>query len=410
MSQLRVCLRMALEAGVMMPAIAMRAAHELSNFNMFNKSAIHPFSAWFDEEHFISRLQDACPQMLISDANKQPLVKMGPKVGFDLSSAEGYSMFDSWAWSGRTWHQLFWGTGGLPQSMQMYEAALMQLGLPAEGGPKLVSIYTPFLFFRVTQDIIGHDQRGWNEFNHLIRFRPASRRIVHQLMEALGNTRFFGVHYRGEKDKIWSSTEVQLDRNLQLAEEAWQIRHQTRSPGGLATTQTRDLRRNIYLACGDENAIKEFKREAARRDWEVLDKDTLAREADAQLNKPSGVSLIDQINALPFDHQASIDLGLSIVSEFFIGFTGSAFSWTAANARDPLGRYRRPTLSRSWDEDALLAGSHLFNDGETLSIPAVSSSLPCKVCSGQIKKNSIRRQCEYCHMEIRLLLYHSTTL
>lgn len=372
MSELRVCLKMAIEAGInlIMPAIALRDSVDLTNFNIFNESAILPYSQWFDEEHFITRLNDACPQMLISriDEEKQPLIKMGPKMGYDLNQAEGYSMFSDWAWPGRSFGNLFWSEKGIGLSMKSYYAGLEHLGLPEESGPRQVNIYTPFLFFRITQDVTGHDQRVWNDFNHLIRFKPEPRQIVHRLLTAIGEAPFLGIHYRGEKDNIWSSPKIQLERNLKLAEEAWNLRHDGGSMQGTSAAKS-EVKRKIYLACGDEVAIQDFKQEAESQGWEVMDKYTLARAADALSDDPTQISLIDQINALPFDHQGSIDLAVTTASNFFIGFTGSAFSWTVANARDPLGRYRGSTMDRTWDPDALIAGNHLFNDGESPSYP-----------------------------------------
>lgn len=390
-SGLRVCFRMALDAGVnlVIPAMALRSSDKLDQFNTFDEKFIYPYSEWFDEEHLISALESQCPQMKIArlDKKKAPRLPSGPWVHLELDSAPGFKQFEGWAWPGRTWHTWFLEQG-LPAAVEEYKSNLAKVDLPVPKGPTVVSLFTPFLFFRITEDTTGHDQKVWHELNSLIRYNKPSRRIVGQLMDHIKSRPYIGIHYRGEKDNIWSSPEVQLKRDLEMAESGWAL--------FLSDLPSNRLRwgkeqvKTIYLACGDQDAISQFKAEADKRGWTIIDKWSMAKEidntatdafkshdrdsssrdkSDEDDDAAATPSLVNAIDALPFDHQGSIDLALVTMSTFFIGFTGSAFGFTVANARDPAGRYRGSTMDRLWDEGAIEAKSHLFNDGESGQYP-----------------------------------------
>lgn len=368
MSSLRVCFKMALDAGIglSIPVMALRDSKDLRDFKTFDADSHHPYGEWFDEAHLIKLLKASCPQMKIAPvgSDKKPALPDHLWLGLNLDRAKGFQLFQSWAWPGKTWHDFLWGEEGIKVELAKSANDSAALGLPEPKGARLISVWTPFLFFKITEDITGHDRKVWHEFDHLIRFKPGSRKIVHQLLQHQGEKPFVGIHYRGEKDNIWSSPEVQLARNLKMAEEAWTLYLKSRSMGLLQTGEPEKL---IYLACGDQEAIKEFHTEAAKQGWRVIDKWSVAKEIDAGISEAGG--LVSQIDALPFDHQGSIDLAMTTVSTFFIGFTGSAFSYTVANHRDPLGRYRGSSISRQWDADAVAARTHLFNDGESGQYP-----------------------------------------
>ena len=89
--------------------------------------------------------------------------------------------------------------------------------------------------------------------------------------------------------------------------------------------------------------------------WRLVDKWSLATGP-----------MLAELQSLHFDHLGMIDLGMLVPSRFYIGSTQSAFSFTVAHMRDPIGRYRGSTFDYAWDEHASLAKSHLVDFGEPM--------------------------------------------
>jgi hypothetical protein len=156
---------------------------------------------------------------------------------------------------------------------------------------------------------------------------------------------FYGVHFRVENDTLWSSLDNQMSVDLDALDRAW-------NKFGTGPNTQKPL---VYLACGDEHQVKKFVEKGKERGWEVTHKWDLAdREVKGM------------IDALPFDFQGAVDLGIMLLSQFFFGITGSAFSNTVAHARDVTGRYRGSSFEY-WDDEN--ARSHLFNDGDSDGYP-----------------------------------------
>lgn len=92
-----------------------------------------------------------------------------------------------------------------------------------------------------------------------------------------------------------------------------------------------------------------FVKAALERGWIVTHKWALAHGNSATLSA---------INALPFDFQGAVDMGVLLHAHFYIGLQGSAFSHTIGNARDKLQRYRGSSFE--FDDDD--ARTHLYNN------------------------------------------------
>jgi hypothetical protein len=157
---------------------------------------------------------------------------------------------------------------------------------------------------------------------------------------------FYGVHFRVEKDNIWSPLDVQLAADLDSLDRAWA---KFGTPGAQKPL--------VYLACGDPEQVKIFETAGKERGWEVTHKWKVAEGNEETL----GI-----IKDLPFDFQGAVDFGVMVRSEFYIGITGSAFSSTVANARDTTGRYRGSSFDVFEDEGAR---SHLNTDGAASNYP-----------------------------------------
>lgn len=352
MSQVKVCLRLAVDTGsnLVMPTMARRDDTDLKEFNRENPDQHIPFGDWFDEPALIRRLGEACPELKIArlDETKLPAMEYSRAVHMNLGTAPYYNGVGNWAWPGRDW-ATWWNDemARLISDNATGEAS-------AEGETVIVDTLAPLSFFNIMNDVSGHSLKMWNEMNYLIRFKPLQRDILHQLVESLkgpdGKLKpYYGVHFRTEGDSpdAWIKADVQIDRILEVADRAW-----------TAFQHPASVKKVIYLACGDTARIAQFEQAANERGWQVIDKYRLSSQFSSHHD------LHAQLVALPFDYQGMIDLGLMMLSEFFIGLTNSAFSFSIAHARDPRGRYAGSTLQHFYDEQSRIARTHLFDDGE----------------------------------------------
>jgi hypothetical protein len=340
MSQVKVCLKMAIEAGtgIVLPSMPLRNSANLTDFNLLNEDAYMAYDKWFDAEHLIEQVRRACPRMKIvhPDQLDSPSVPVKNRWSIDLASAPGYQPFASYFWTGRPFKTFF----------EQEYARLEQLALLApdrddsQKGITVVRIESPFLMFKITDDPTGKDLKLWNDLSHLIRFGEAPRQIVNQLLSLISRP-FYGVHFRVESDTIWNTLDNQLGADLDALDRAW-ARYGT--PGAQKPL--------VYLACGDQEQIETFVSAGKARGWEVTHKWQLSQ---------SNANTLNIINDLTFDFQGAVDMGVMVKSHFFLGIIGSAFSLTIGNARDVTGRYRGSSFTVYDDGHAR---THLFNGGD----------------------------------------------
>ena len=337
-SQVKVCLKMALEAGthLVLPAMALRDSTDLKEFNFFNGEAHLTYEKWFDVEHLTEQLGRVCPQMKIihPDQLDTPAYPVKNRWNIDCGDAPGYTYLSSYFWAGRPYKAFF----DQQYAKLEQEAFLDPNRNDTQKGITVVTTASPFLIFRITDDPTGRELRLWNDLSHLIRFHEEPRQIIDQLLSQLTRP-FYGVHFRVENDTIWSSLENQLSVDLDALDRAWAMYGSEFAQKPL-----------VYLACGDQEQVEKFVSAGKLRGWDVTHKWQMAHGNKA---------LLDMINALPFDFQGGVDMGIMIRSQFFLGITGSAFSSTVANARDVTGRYRGSSFTVFDDENAR---THLFND------------------------------------------------
>lgn len=339
MSQLKVCLKMAVETGtsIVLPAMPLRDSKNLKEFNFLNGDAYLTYEEWFDAGHLISTIGRVCPKMkIVHPIQLDSSVTVKNKWSIDIGKAPGYKAFSSYFWAGRPFRSFFEKQYAELESM----AALSPDRDETKKGITVISISSSFLLFRITDDPTGQELKLWNDLGHLIRFRDAPRQIIGQLLPLLDRP-FYGVHFRAENDTIWSSPEAQLKVDLEGLDQAW-------AKYGGANTQ----KPLIYLACGDQDQVERFSAAGKAKGWEVTHKWKLA---------DSNPETLKMINDLAFDFQGAVDMGVMIKSHFFMGIQGSAFSSTVGNARDVTGRYRGSSFTVYDDGNAR---THLFNDGD----------------------------------------------
>jgi hypothetical protein len=366
MSQVKVCLKMAIDAGVhlLLPDMPLRDSNNLLEFNLLNESAYMPFDQWFDQDHVLSSMSRVCPQMTIRQTRDvdTPAMPVLNDWKMDIGSAPGFQMLSGYFWVGRPFKSWFDGelaalrffssvspkheealgggnAGGLPPAATG----------PPEDGATIVKIASQFLLFRLTDDPTGREVALWNDLSHLVRFTKTPRRLTNRILSHIDRRPYYGVHFRTERDNIWSSFESQLKVDLDALDQAWERYGSSSSHG-----PEKPL---VYLACGDEGQIQKFSEAASARGWAVTSKYDIAKDYPATLK---------MIKDMPFDFQGAVDMGVMLESHFFLGITGSAFSTSVANMRDSTGRYRGSSLVYPDDGNAR---THLFNDGDAAGYP-----------------------------------------
>ncbi|KAG8159572.1 hypothetical protein KVR01_010209 [Diaporthe batatas] len=330
MSQVKVCFKMAIDAGVnmLLPDMPLRDSDDLLEFNLLNESAYMPFAKWFDQDHVLASMSRACPQMQIRQSKDAgtPEMQVKNEWRMDIGSAPGFQMLSGYFWVGRPFKSWFDGelaamrflssVSSNEESAEGESTSELSRSTKAEDGATIVQIASQFLLFHLTDDPTGRDVALWNDLTHLIRFTETTRRLTNRILSHIDRP-YYGVHFRTERDNIWSSFENQLKVDLDALDQAWE---RYGSP-----SREKPL---VYLACGDEGQIEKFSEAAAHRGWIVTSKYDIAKDYPVTLK---------MIKDMPFDFQGAVDMGIMLESHFFLGLTGSAFSSSVANMRDPTG-------------------------------------------------------------------------
>ena len=349
MSEMKVCLKMAVEAGtgIVLPTIPLRDSTDLKEFNVDHPEAFFPYNQWFDEKHLRDGLARACPHMKVLnpdslDKDQADRIMVKNNWEMDVTKAPGYHFFASHFWVGNPFSTFF---------DDEFKRLQRESDSGSGEGITVIKIACIFLLFRITDDPTGGDLLLWNDLAMLMRFLEKPRKIVHNLLAQL-NRPFYGVHFRVENDTVWGSLESQLSLDLDALDKAWSM---YKHDNGLGSQKP-----IVYVACGDEGQMKAFIEGGKFRGWDVTHKWDLAR----QISNPETVKMID---GLAFDFQGAVDMGMMIQSHFFIGISGSAMSNTIAHARDVTGRYRGSSLREKIDDGG--ARSYLVHDGQASSYP-----------------------------------------
>lgn len=357
-SQVKVCFKMAVDAGVNMilPAMPLRDSDDLTQFNFWNSSAYMTYDDWFDQEHLLASIARVCPQMKIRHPDEVDTLSLPVTHHWDIdiASAPGFQHLNGYFWVGRPfkdWFDLelqrlrFFDFMARKKEQEDAGQDIQQQQQQQPEGATIIGIASQFLLFRVTDDATGRELALWNDLSHLIRFKETPRFVTNRVLSLL-NRPYFGVHFRTEKDNIWSSFENQLQVDLDSLDKVWD-RY-------ASTYREKPL---IYLACGDESQIERFSEAAVQRGWTVTSKYDILKDYPVALKR---------LTDMPFDFQGAVDMGIMMKSHFFLGITGSAFSCTVANLRDSTGRYRGSSIAYPEDGNAR---THLSNDGDATHYP-----------------------------------------
>lgn len=344
-SQVKVCFKQAVDAGVnlLLPAMPLCDSDDLTNFNFWNQSAYHTYDEWFDQEHLISSMAKACPRMKIRHPDDH--LPIAHQWYMDISTAPEFKRLNGHFWVGRPFKSWFDSELSRLRFVDFNTPKTDTEGQGQPGGATIIGITSQFLLFRITDDATGRELALWNDLSHVIRFKEELRTITQRVLSHIDRP-FYGVHFRTEKDNIWSPIENQLRVDLDALDQAW---------GRYGSPRRR--KPLVYLACGDQDQVDKFANAASDRGWTVTSKYDLLKDDPVALKK---------LTDLPFDFQRAVDMGVLLKSHFFVGTTGSAFSSTVANLRDSTGRYRGSSLAYPDDGNAR---THLVIDGDAPHYP-----------------------------------------
>lgn len=334
-SEIKTCMHMAIELGanLIIPTTPFRVSD--ADLSVWDDEHRKPLGMWFEREFLIERMQRACPKMHVTRLNEkqEPDVRIEHTVAMNYSDAPFQWGFGPYETVNTPWQQWFKDT-----------VAVESAGI---SGNIRLQAATPSQFFNVTD--ARHDQRAWFELSHLLRSRIRPRKSIDTIRKHMstdsGVKPYIGVHFRVENDvideEVWTSPERQITRILETVE---QVRLQ------YGYTEEEKL---IYIACGDEHQLNNFKVRAFEQGWTTVDKWSIAAADQGDLAQ--------MISELDFDHEAMIDMGMLVMSDFFIGLGASAFSFTIAHDRSPTGRYQGSSLGETGE--VAKARSHLYQDG-----------------------------------------------
>ncbi|KFY70571.1 hypothetical protein V498_10316, partial [Pseudogymnoascus sp. VKM F-4517 (FW-2822)] len=294
MSQVKVCLKMAFEAGtgLVLPSMPLRDSDHLKEFNLMNQDAYMTYDEWFDAAHLIDSVARACPHMKIVHPAQldTPEFPVAHRWQIKLEDAKGYKQFQSYFWAGRPFATFFDEQYTKLTQLDTLSPHNKDNAQPTDApkGLTVVNMASNFLLFRITDDPTGQDLKLWNDLGLLIRFTPTTRSLVAALLARVPRP-FYGVHFRVEADTIWSSLEHQLKVDLDALDRAWEL---FGTPGGEKPL--------VYLACGDQEQVAKFVEAGKARGWEVTHKWTLAA---------GDKEMLEGIEKLPFDFQGVLDMG-----------------------------------------------------------------------------------------------------
>lgn len=367
MSIIKSCIRLALETrmNIIVPVISARDASDLSSLHAADTDISNParykhesmahYSTFFDEDHLVKALGVSCPKMQVLRRNQDKTIESSLErhTYVRIEQAPSFAMGPYAGRTSENW--LVWYQNAIEKAVQEQTGSDLSSGLQTS-----VTGVAPLTFFDVTAD----DSLGlWNDLEMLIRFPPAVRNLATASLDHLRDrdgrlVPYYGVHFRTEADTLsagFESAENQIDRIFDSANQAWDKYGHGRNP---------NLKKTIFLACGDQERIAQFQTSASRQGWAVMDKYTIY---DSITSGTDAIAFDDRknignITALTFDQQAGVDLAIMVLSDFFIGVWNSAFSVTVAHARSASGRYKGSALLNWHDSDARAGRTSLSLD------------------------------------------------
>ncbi|PNS18037.1 hypothetical protein CAC42_3996 [Sphaceloma murrayae] len=309
-------------SSILLPTFAARSSSDLSA--LFDHRA--PFSAFFDEDHFISSLRSACPELHIYSSDTALTLPALPERYTPTSMRSDLNPSDTPSSSTSNFHAWL---SAQNLSLPPPTPTLINLGRTLWDGPDTFSLPAPIR----------------RDFGSLLRPPLHIRRLAGVTTHALARrhglnllpsaarhpSAFLGAHLRTEPDAVKAGfTSAGHHANFSAQTDAY-----------VAQARRAGLR-VIYAASGDKKDLELFRRKA----WEghglnVTSKADLLEGHDAE-----------ELEALSWDQRALVDWEVLLRSSLFGGFVKSSFSFNIAITRAAVGeREGRVVEERWWEVD-----------------------------------------------------------
>ncbi|KAG9240319.1 hypothetical protein BJ878DRAFT_526763 [Calycina marina] len=293
------CIRYAIDAGagIIIPVINKRSDNKLSNLT----SGTASMNYLFDEERFLSRIQNACPQMPIHrDVNDLKL--LGPVEKTEVFNVE---KLPHWPL--------------IPASTRARVEELKG----REGQITLVPFERVWRYYRICYDSVDVA----NSFGNLLPLREDVYRLAAIILYELSSkydfpidqfyntakpalNSFLGVHLRTSNDMLpfWLTYEDQVAYYLS----------RICSSSAISSLPV------IYVASGNATSIRKFSEE--------LQKMPSPKSVLTKRDILSGDTL-QELDNLTWDQQALVDLLVLSRGAYFIGMADSSFAWLISHGR-----------------------------------------------------------------------------
>jgi len=267
----------------------------------------------FDQGHFISMLNSACPQMLVIPHRDYLADVPSVAKAVELTPKNLGTEF-----------KVFRVMNFAPKWRGLFEEWLPKFGAPNGFSPEkplLISIRAPIFEFPTNYDTPGFIAT----YGRILRFHETVRRLAAIVLYAMDKKyeleinpaargipapeKFYGAHLRTAADAAKAGFAPYEDQAAAYLEDA----NKHKLPV-------------IYLACGSAPDVERFTATAAEQNISVTTKLAL-------LSSPEYANALEEMKALSWDQQAQIDYLILLRSSAFGGTWASSFAWNIAFRR-----------------------------------------------------------------------------
>lgn len=295
-SRLQTCIRWAMDAGAS-ELIVPHVVGRLGDNQVDWAGAVTCSDEWFDMAQLGATLEANCPRLKI---------RVCPSDGDDEDGSEATPTVRR----GRSWNELDFPGSYKGSFRELVVSSLKEEGFDIASvspeNPVVLDYADAYLGWNYSAS--GELGTVQKELLGAINYHPDLLSMGAGLARnpRLRNGEFIAVHFRGESDwpDEWGSREDQTRLYTEYLEEIRQ-------------NEIESHLRDVYVSCGDKEAIERFRQHLRPRGFRVHDKSSLL-EDDHELR--------DRIEALDFDRRAVVDYGLLLGAKYFMGVSYTVFS------------------------------------------------------------------------------------
>ncbi|OBT85597.1 hypothetical protein VE02_05151 [Pseudogymnoascus sp. 03VT05] len=316
-NRMQTCVRLAISAGagVIIPTFATRSGTDLMNY----RTEECP-EGLFDTKLYQEALSAACPQLNIRACNDTE--------GLDTTIDAKFRKYLEPSHSNGTFRALIDDTIANSGVVTREEISKEKPVRILYGDPYLAWNYTAAAETDVKKELF-----------RTLRYNDRLSQLGGQVSDALRETvsgPVVAVHLRGEKD--WPKSFGKLDTQIDLYTQA--LLELCSSTLGVNDTATI---RDVYVSCGDPDAIRKFEKRLEPLGYVVHDKTSLLS---------NHTRILEKIEGLQFDEKAITEYESLVSADYFMGILTSSLSAIVAYARtvdgegDYFEEYIHPNTTR----------------------------------------------------------------